>query len=101
MSVLIGSWEFEGPFKETHKLKAEAGIVALLTRNKGELELVELDESDSVSDFVCRRIKGSTNPAISAAAVYYCSDLNTTLRQGLVDELMKEFGDDSPECAAS
>jgi hypothetical protein len=101
MSVLIGSWEFEGPFKEMHKLKAEPGIVALLARNKGELELVELDESDSVSEFVGRRIKGTTHPSITAAAVYYCSDLNTTLRQGLVDELMKEFDDDGPECAAS
>jgi hypothetical protein len=101
MSILIGSWEFEGPLFETQKLKAEPGIVALLTKEKDELELLELDESESVSDFVRRRIKSNAQPSVSATAVYYCGDLNTALRQGLVDELMKEFEDQDAECPAS
>jgi len=103
MSVLIGSWEFEGPFSETHKLRAEPGIVAVLARNNNELELVEMDQSESVRDFVKNKVKVRFDSFLNhgfATAVYYCSDLNSTLRQGLVDKLMKEFDDESLECAS-
>ena len=97
MSVLIGSWEFEGPYNEFADLRSEPGIIALLSGTNDDMELIAIEESDSVKDHLERKKlngqarKGSINPF--ATAVYYCSDLNATLRQGLVDKLVKEFGD--------
>jgi hypothetical protein len=97
MSVLIGSWEFEGPYNELAQLRCEPGIIALLSGSNDDMELIAIEESDSVKDHLERKKltglvrKGSKNPF--ATAVYYCSDLNATLRQGLVDKLVKEFGD--------
>jgi hypothetical protein len=96
MSILIGSWEFEGPYNEIGDLRAEPGIVALLTLGGDELELIAIEESESVKDYLQQkkdremRLRGDCG---FATAVYYCSDLNATLRQGLVDKLMKEFGE--------
>jgi hypothetical protein len=95
MSVLIGSWEFEGPFNECAQLRPEPGIIALLSGTSEDMELIAIEESDSVKDHLERKKlgrhaqKGATNPF--ATAVYYCSDLNSTLRQGLIDKLVKEF----------
>jgi len=95
MSVLIGSWEFEGPFNEFAELRPEPGIIALLTGTNDDMELIGIEESDSVKDHLERKKlkrraqKGGINPF--ATAVYYCSDLNSTLRQGLIDKLVKEF----------
>lgn len=95
MSVLIGSWEFEGPFNECAELRPEPGIIALLAGTNDDMELIGIEESDSVKDHLERKKlngrarKGAINPC--ATAVYYCSDLNSTLRQGLIDKLVKEF----------
>ncbi len=98
MSVLIGSWEFEGPFSATHELRPEPGIVALLTNSDDEFELVAIDESDSVQEYLEHQKKSVPhNSDKLSTAVYYCSDLNSTLRRGLVDELMKEFECDDYE----
>jgi hypothetical protein len=95
MSVLIGSWEFEGPYNELAELRSEPGIVALLANTNDELELIGIEESESVKDYLEKKKKnglGRKNTSHSfATAVYYCSDLNATLRQGLVDKLIKEF----------
>jgi hypothetical protein len=96
MSILIGSWEFEGPYSEITDLRAEPGIVALLTSGGDDLELIAIEESESVKDYLLQKKNGSVRRQGDcgfATAVYYCSDLNATLRQGLVDKLMKEFGD--------
>src|SRR5215470_10851321 len=98
MSVLIGSWEFEGPFNECTELRPEPGIIALLSGTNDDMELIAIEESDSVKDHLERKKlngqsrRGNNDPF--ATAVYYCSDLNATLRQGLVDKLVKEFGDE-------
>jgi hypothetical protein len=95
MSVLIGSWEFEGPFNEFTELRSEPGIMALLSGSNDNMELIAIEESDSVKDHLEKKTKNGRaqkgDKSDFATAVYYCSDLNATLRQGLVDKLIKEF----------
>jgi predicted AlkP superfamily phosphohydrolase/phosphomutase len=103
MTVLIGSWEFEGPFSEPNKLKSEPGIVAVLAKNNHEFELVDIDESESVREYVKKRVTAVPPPSNDiefSTAVYYCADLSSALRQGLINKLMKEFDDESLECAS-
>jgi hypothetical protein len=92
MTVLIGSWEFEGPFSGSDELRDEPGLVAILVGAHNEYELLEMEESDSVKKFVDAydkfQVDGVTDVAV---VVYYCSDLTSSLRAGLIDEVMKEL----------
>jgi|LakMenEpi03Aug12_release.lakeMendotaPanAssembly.Ray.scaffolds.fasta_scaffold403976_2 hypothetical protein len=95
MTVLIGSWEFEGPFDKSNELRAEPGLCAILHTASDNLELVEIEETDSVRKFIERHKTyhfSDRMPAHKfAVAVYYCSDLTSSLRAGLIDEVLKEF----------
>lgn len=95
MTVLIGSWEFEGPFAEAAEFLHEPGIYAILSHTGSEYELLELEESESVRATLERHQRyplGGSNRALNvSAAVYYCADLTTALREGLIEEVLKEF----------
>ena len=97
MTVLIGSWEFEGPFGNLSELHDEPGLVAILTGKNDEYELIEMEESDSVKSFIDThnkynfRVENADEDLL--VAVYYCSDLTASLRFGLIEEVMKELDD--------
>lgn len=91
MTVLIGSWEFEGPFISPRDLKNEPGLYAVLAGKGNNVELVTLDESRSVRTAVQDLLEMTPGTMPFTTAVYYCSDLTTSLRQGLIDEVLKEF----------
>jgi hypothetical protein len=95
MTVLIGSWEFEGPFNKTDELRSEPGLCAILHTKNENIELVEIEETDSVRKFIEKHSKFHFSDRMPtdnfAVAVYYCSDLTSSLRQGLIEEVMKEF----------
>jgi hypothetical protein len=95
MTVLIGSWEFEGPFTQAKEILHEPGIYAILTCTDSEYELLEIDESESVRATLERHDRfplGKPESATNvAAAVYYCADLTTALREGLIEEVLREF----------
>jgi hypothetical protein len=91
MTVLIGTWEFEGPFSTKNELRAEAAIYAVLTSENDEYELVELNEADDVQHTFQVLHEMTPEDRAVSFAVYYCSDLTEGLREGLVDIILKEF----------
>ena len=91
MTVLIGTWEFEGPFTKADELRDEAGLYAILTNGETEVELVELNESSHVRTSVEQLFEATPGSENFSTAVYYCTDLTTSLRQGLIEEVLKEF----------
>jgi len=98
MTVLIGSWEFEGPFTQPMEFLHEPGIYAILSCTDNEYELLEIDESESVRATLEKHDRfpfGKSTSAVNvAAAVYYCADLTSSLREGLIEEVLKEFNSD-------
>jgi len=105
MTVLIGSWEFEGPFERAMDFRKEPGVYAILENNlenkptnlNDDFELIELSESDNVKEAL-ENFKNNNADFVTgnkniSAAVYYCSDLTVSLRQGLIAELLQEFED--------
>src|ERR1700735_5233445 len=91
MTVLIGSWEFEGPFDRQDVLRREPGLYASLIQTGDDYELVELNESSNIrATFETLQEMTPQENALSIA-VYYCSDLSDGLRDGLVDLVLKEF----------
>lgn len=95
MTVLIGSWEFEGPFTQAKEILHEPGIYAILSCTESEYELLEIDESESVRATLERHSSFSLGKneceSSLAAAVYYCADLTSALREGLIEEVLREF----------
>lgn len=91
MTVLIGTWEFEGPFENIGDLRDEPGIYAMLTSINNEFELVELNEADNVQHTFSTLQEVTPSDRPLSIAVYYCSDLTDNLREGLVDVILQEF----------
>jgi|SRR5215471_14282841 len=95
MSIHIGSWEFQGPFTKTMDLLHEPGIYAILSGMEDQIELLEIDETESIRASIEHHPwyqlprYGSGGPL--AVAVYYCPDLTDDLRAGLVEQLLAEF----------
>ena len=91
MTLLIGTWEFEGPFEEIGELRDEPAIYAILAAVNGEFELVELNEADNVQHTFSTLHEVTPADRRVSIAVYYCSDLTDNLREGLVDIILQEF----------
>jgi hypothetical protein len=91
MTVLIGTWEFEGPFEVREHLREEPAIYAILSSVEDDVELVELNETENVHQQFLRLQEVTPADRQVSIAVYYCSDLTDGLREGLVDIILREF----------
>ena len=95
MSIYIGSWEFQGPFTTTMDLLHEPGIYAILSGKEDQIELMEIDETESIRGSIENHpwyhLPRYGNGGSLAVAVYYCPDLTDGLRAGLVEQLLAEF----------
>ncbi|MBX9722879.1 MAG: hypothetical protein K2X81_15870 [Candidatus Obscuribacterales bacterium] len=98
MGIVIGPIEFEGPYMDAVNLKEEAGLYAILCENKGEFELVELDESSSVKNCFDideytsnMRFWQETSHSNLLAVVHYTPDLSIDQRRDMKKQLLEEF----------
>lgn len=95
MAIYIGSYEFEGPFKDKKKVSAKSGIYALLHHegNNDEYMLIDLGQSESLEtwratlDFESLRAE---YPGEITIAVHYI-DLPTHERNAIVQDIEREF----------
>ena len=98
MAIMIGAFEFEGPFSDAANLKDEPGLYAILCENRGEMELVELDEAgclkhcldadEYTSNF---RFWQETSNSNLLAAVHYTPHLSREQRRSMKMRLLEEF----------
>lgn len=98
MGIVIGPIEFEGPYADAADLREEPGLYAILCRNKGEFELVELDEAHCVrhcldADEYTSNIRffQETSDSNVVAAVHYTPELSKEQRRSMKMRLLKEF----------
>lgn len=98
MGVLIGPLEFDGPFSDASDLKDAPGLYALFCENRGEYELVELDEHKSLKNCLDAdeytsnlRFLEETSPGKIMAAVHYTHGLSAEERQKMKLRILKEF----------
>src|SRR5262249_22730461 len=91
MSIHIGSWEFQGPFTKTMDLLHEPGIYAILSGMEDQIELLEIDETESIRASIEHHPwyqlprYGSGGPL--AVAVYYCPPLMVVLGEAPGEQL--------------
>ena len=98
MGIVIGPIEFEGPYADATELREEPGLYAILSENKGEFELVELDEASCVrhcldADEYTSNIRffQETSHSNLIAAVHYTPELSRDQRRNMKMRLMEEF----------
>ncbi|MBX9569103.1 MAG: hypothetical protein K2X77_09425 [Candidatus Obscuribacterales bacterium] len=98
MGLLIGPIEFEGPFADFNELRDDAGIYALLAENGEDLELIELEDSNSVKDCLFDnefsnnlRFFQETAKGQLFAAVHYTPGLTAQQRRDVRLDLLREF----------
>lgn len=104
MSILIGKLEFEGPYVEQENIREEPGLFGIICEVDGEMELIELDETDCLrhcltADEYVNNIHfyNETCRGRLSAAVHYTTDLTSKERRELVNGLMSELEDKSAE----
>ncbi|MBY0549057.1 MAG: hypothetical protein K2W95_17420 [Candidatus Obscuribacterales bacterium] len=97
-SILIGTVEFEGPFRDGEDLLPLPGIFAIVCQSKSELELLTLDESHCLKDclnsseyednmlFFSEHCKGAL-----LAIVHYTPAMSAAERIALKNELLAQM----------
>lgn len=95
MSILIASWDFEGPFDHPSQFKDDPGVYALLCETDGEYELIDMRESRSVKDCITfdeeHIFAQETCNGKLVIAVYYTGDLTGSQRLEMKKQIESEF----------
>lgn len=98
MGIMIGAIEFEGPYSDAANLKDEPGLYAILCENKGEMELVELDEAGCLKhcldadEYTSNILFWQENShSRLQAAVHYTPHLSREQRCDMKLRLLEEF----------
>jgi hypothetical protein len=100
MSILIGRWEFEGPYRSAEILKDRSGVYTILDqRRNGEYYVVDVGESKAVKTRIeshdrancwTRNLQGNLT-----VAVLYTPNLQQFDRRAIEQELRSQY---TPVC---
>lgn len=98
MSILVGKLEFEGPYDNPELIRDEPGIFGIVCEVEDELELIELDEMESLRDCLISdehvsnlRFYEETCHGKLSAIIHYTSDLTSKERREVRDSLLLEL----------
>jgi hypothetical protein len=94
MSILIGAYEFDGPFYHANKFEDRAGVYAILHQQDDLYELIDIAHSESVCASLNNQIVAdlhSTYPEPILMAVCYTPDLRHGERQAIADSIVREL----------
>ena len=90
MSILIGQFEFDGPFGSVKEIRSEPGIFALLFKIRDDdYELIELNHTGNVKESLNCFSDVETVESVFIAVCYM--DAVREDRQRIVDEISSEF----------
>lgn len=92
MAILIGKYEFDGPYRDVTELEEKQGLLAVLHYEDGEYELIYLRQSKSVSLNI--EISQSANRSFSGIvlfAVCYTPHFDKRQRIKMVEEIQHEI----------
>ena len=100
MSILIGKFEFDGPYSSLADLQEKQGLYAVLHCEGEEYELIHVAEAHNIKE----RIEVSQSTYIMSAdsvvlAACYTPQSRSKERRMMVEDILREFNDEnSQEC---
>lgn len=93
--ILIGLHEFNGPYNALAALSTAPGLIAVLSEDNGELELMDIEEAADIQEFwnqaAGRYLLQKFDGAIRIA-VCEMPHLSRAERQRALSEINDEFG---------
>lgn len=98
MPIQVGSYSFDGPYRDPASLKAQSGVYAVLGINPGEphWKVLDIGESESVRERVSQHDRSSCwvrqGKSRVEYAAYYCDERS---RMRIEQELRSKY---DPPC---
>lgn len=102
VSILIGQYEFDGPFDNVNDLSDLPGLYAILHYEDEEYSLIQIGQSESIRDCIelsppsYSMCKGST-----LVVALYISTGGSKQRRTMIDEILIEFDCDEEQAIES
>ena len=99
-SILVGNYEFVGPFDESDDIANEEGLLAILIDEGRGFELVDLYETPDLQQTAKAELAKDEKDRISVA-VHYTAGLAAEEVQAVIDEIFTELDSNqefSPHC---
>jgi hypothetical protein len=96
MSILIGKYEFDGPYETIAALEDKQGMYAILHREGEEYELIHISESENVKE--CIQLSQAAYSSLTGEvliAACYTERCGPRERKNMVAEIQKEFDEES------
>ena len=94
MSVLIGKYEFNGPYENVTELEEKPGLYAVLHCQNDEYELIHVAQANSIRDCL-QHSQVATNPTECSGKVllasYYTPRCGRRQRDMMVEDILREF----------
>lgn len=92
MTILIGQYEFDGPFTEVADLQEKQGVYAVLHFEDDLYELIHISQADNIRNSIEISPSAYTqNVGEVLIAVLYTSDYGTRERHAIVEDIQLEF----------
>ncbi len=95
MTILLGRYEFDGPYKTTSDLNEMPGLYVVLHCADDEYELIHVAESHNIKEsieFTSRSERASGSSVMIAAL--YTPHSKARERRIMVEEILSEFNDE-------
>ncbi len=99
MSITIGKFEFDGPYKTVDSLEDRSGVYAIVCKSNGTYTLVDVGESATVATRVANHDRtpcwsGNCHSTLMVA-VYYTPGLHQAGRREIEGEIRHTY---NPPC---
>jgi hypothetical protein len=95
MSILIGRYEFDGPFKSIDELKEKPGLYAVLHFERQEYELIHIAQGHNLRGRIeLSPMTDTSSFGTVVLAACYTPNFGRRKRMMMVEELHREFDDE-------
>ena len=93
MGILIGKYEFDGPYNDVNDLQEKEGLYAVLYQTGEEYELIHLSHADNVRERIELLPTEKAKEGQVLLAAFYTDSCGNRERTSMVDDIQKEFAD--------
>jgi hypothetical protein len=95
MSILIGKYEFDGPFNSVADLEEKSGLYAVLHCDGEDYELIHVSEADNIKERIETSQSAYTTYVGSVLlAACYAPLSRSRERKMMVEDILREFDDE-------
>lgn len=96
MTVNIGRYSFEGPYRSTSSLEDRSGVYAILCNRREDYSLLDVGETHEVGSRVDRHDRADCwrrycEKGTIVYAVYYTPNLHQTGRKKIEQEIREQY----------